>query len=420
MLRQSGVRAVCLIWLLWVVVVLGYQGVVQARYTVVKPDNVLVWTPSETLPNSHADQIYLSDPFMNAQVAWDSEFYLSIATSGYNDPHVRAIRPQPDAQPPFDRPLSLNYAFFPLYPHLMRALAAPFSVLGLNPIAAGTLAGVSISVLGALGGMVALFDLVGQERSPDDGIRAAFYLIAFPTGFFLAQVYTEGLFIGLSFGCLALVRRRVWLLAGLLAAMATLTRAVGVALVIPLAVEWVREVRGADTEGEAAASRSLSSQMLVKGVMVLLPVLTHLVWRGTFFGGAFQIVERVVFKCEPFALDRAWTIWQAGFLSLFGPNSQTAVFYAIEFAAILLGVVSCLLILRRAPDIAVYGLVVIAISMTCGVAQGMPRYILAVPSVFLVLSRWGKNGVFDRVWTLASILLMGMLAALFSFDMWVG
>jgi hypothetical protein len=58
--------------------------------------------------------------------------------------------------------------------------------------------------------------------------------------------------------------------------------------------------------------------------------------------------------------------------------------------------------------------------MTCGVAQGMPRYILAVPSVFLVLSQWGESVVFDRAWTLISILLMGMLAALFTFDMWVG
>jgi hypothetical protein len=39
--------------------------------------------------------------------------------------------------------------------------------------------------------------------------------------------------------------------------------------------------------------------------------------------------------------------------------------------------------------------------------------------VFIALSRWGKNPVFDRAWTIASILLMGMLATLFTFDLWV-
>jgi hypothetical protein len=59
-------------------------------------------------------------------------------------------------------------------------------------------------------------------------------------------------------------------------------------------------------------------------------------------------------------------------------------------------------------------------ALTSGVAQGMPRYILALPSVFILLARWGKNPVFDRAWTVASLLLMGLLATLFTFDFWVG
>jgi hypothetical protein len=34
---------------------------------------------------------------------------------------------------------------------------------------------------------------------PFTSIRAAFYCAIFPMGFFLAQVYSEGLFIGFSF-----------------------------------------------------------------------------------------------------------------------------------------------------------------------------------------------------------------------------
>jgi len=65
-------------------------------------------------------------------------------------------------------------------------------------------------------------------------------------------------------------------------------------------------------------------------------------------------------------------------------------------------------------------LAVIVVSLTSGSAPGMHRYVLAAPSVFLVLSRLGKNEAFDKGWTLLSTLLMGVYAMLFAFDMWAG
>ena len=75
---------------------------------------------------------------------------------------------------------------------------------------------------------------------------------------------------------------------------------------------------------------------------------------------------------------------------------------------------------RRHPDLAWFGLLVVLLSFTSGPAQGMHRYILAAPPVFLFRSRLGHNNAFDLSWTLASILIMGMLATLFTFDMWTG
>ena len=45
---------------------------------------------------------------------------------------------------------------------------------------------------------------------------------------------------------------------------------------------------------------------------------------------------------------------------------------------------------------------------------------MAAPVSFLLLARWDKSEAFDRVWTLASILLMGVFATLFSFNLWAG
>jgi hypothetical protein len=50
----------------------------------------------------------------------------------------------------------------------------------------------------------------------------------------------------------------------------------------------------------------------------------------------------------------------------------------------------------------------------------MHRYILTAPVVFLFLGRLGKNDAFDRIWTILSILLLGVLSVLFAVDFWVG
>jgi hypothetical protein len=50
----------------------------------------------------------------------------------------------------------------------------------------------------------------------------------------------------------------------------------------------------------------------------------------------------------------------------------------------------------------------------------MVRYVLVVPALFIFLARLGKRPAFDRAWILASALLLGLLATLFTFDLWVG
>jgi hypothetical protein len=427
-MHHSSVSRILFIWLAWVIVLFTYQAIVPARYTIQPPDWVLFWTPAAT-KNTQAQTPYLQEPFLNGHVAWDSEFYLSIALQGYDDPTIRVISAQPNAQPPFDRAISINYAFFPIYPHLIRTVAIPITKLGLSAIAAATLGGVLISIVGALVGMLALYDLARTELGDAGGFRAVFYLITFPTSFFLAQVYTEGLFIGLAWSCFALLQRKKLIWASVLAAIAALTRSVGVILFIPLALTWWQEIRSQnirwqDLQHKRTAINLLTStmgqQVIASGAIISAPVITHLLWRFSFFGGAFQLVEKYFFNCEFLSLNRAWISWQLVFGKLFGVNSQAQVYYAIEFGVILLGIIACVLTLRRYPGLALFGFAVIFISMTCGLTWSISRYLLTVPSIFIVLSRWGENEMFDRIWTLVSVLLLGFLTALFTFNFWVG
>lgn len=409
---SKAVRTIILLWLAWAVILISFQALATARFRPRLPDTVLYWTPSDTSPTSLSDRPYLLDPFMNEQVAWDSEFYLSIATTGYDDPLVRTAPPpwRPDV---IHEPVSLNYAFFPFYPYVMRVVALPLKLLGLTPVATSTLAGVLVSLLGTLGAMLALYDLAREELEDAGGIRAAFYLIIFPTGFFLAQVYTEGLFVGLAFGSLALLRRQRWVWAALLAACATWTRAVGIALVIPLTVAWLREA-----DLKHLTSKPFSWQLAGKGYLVLAPLIAYGIWR-VFFGEQFDFVEDTFFGRHALQIAPSIAAWLGAFSPPAGDNPETVIYYGIEFTATLLATAACLATLSRYPGESLFGLLVILISFTSGIPQGMVRYVLPVPTLFIFTARLGRNAVFDRAWTLANALLMGLLAMLFAFDMWV-
>lgn len=407
-LRRPVYRIV-LIWLAWALILIGYQAYSDARLNPQTPDYVLPWTPAETAPDIQDGKVYLNEPFMNRQVAWDSEYYLSIATVGYDDPDVWSLI-SPDGQVS----LSGNYAFFPLYPFLIRVVRLPLLLLGLTPIATSTLGGVIVSLLGTLGAMLALYDITRDELEDEGGIRTAFYLLIYPAGFFLAMVYTEGLFMGLAFGSMALIRRKRWVLAALLAGCAVWTRAVGVALIIPLALAWFQEVDWKDFSFDPFPWR-----LLGKALLVLVPLFAYWLWRR-FFNIGFTVVEHYYFGRQLFHFAESYRGWSRAASMITGLIPQTAAYYLLEFTAMIFGTVACFLTIRRYPGLSLFGLLAILIAASSVVTQGMLRYVMVAPSIFIVLSRAGRSQVFDRAWTVASTLLMGLHAMLFAFNFWAG
>ena len=87
---------------------------------------------------------------------------------------------------------------------------------------------------------VAAVELVQLARLDFDDAtasRAAWYLLVFPTSFFLSAAYGESLFLALSLGSILACRRGAWWQAGVLGGLAALTRPFGVLVVLPLAIE---------------------------------------------------------------------------------------------------------------------------------------------------------------------------------------
>ncbi len=401
-------RNLIMLWVAWFAILYGFQWLVTSRLDIKRPDFAVFWSANETQKFSNKGKIYLEEPFLNRQVAWDSEYYLGIAVGGYDDPAAgRAMDPVTRIDWP------KNYSFFPAYPYLMKVFMLPLAFLGLTSVATAALAGVIVALLGTLAGMLALWDMTRTYFDENDVLRAVFYLLIFPSAFFFAQVYTEGLFIGLAFWSLALTNRKKWFWAGILAFAAAWTRAHGGLLFIPLGVAWLRAVDWKNLR------RSFSWGWMLQGLWSLLPLASYLLWRTSHLGEGWVALQSFYFGRGVLTLQSSIESWREAYIYS-GKVDSALIYFGMEVASVVLAFISSLALLRKHPEVAAFSLAVVTFSAISGSAQSQARYMLVTPALFIVLAICGRNKTFDRAWTILSLLLLGMSVMLFSFDMWVG
>lgn len=198
------------------------------------------------------------DDWMRIYVHFDSGWYLGIAAHGYLLP--RSGNPSWLAE----------WAFFPLYPLVLRPVILVLNLLGIPGNRVET-AGVIVSHVALYVGMLYLYRLVKGELSAPAARRAVTYLVVFPASLFLSAVYPEGLFLCLSVAAYYYARRRQWAIAGVLAAGAMLARPQGLFLVIPLGIEFLayRRAQPRPMEKRAFSGLWLSAPVVAMGLYAL-------------------------------------------------------------------------------------------------------------------------------------------------------
>lgn len=177
-----------------------------------KGDTAYTWIdPLKTIQEQSWDPILL-------HWRWDSFFYTDIAQHGYR------LTP--------DNTLS-NIVFFPLYPFLIYIFAL---FAGANFILAGWL----VSIFSLIGAIVIFYKLLKEFHPTIDPETPIFYLLIFPTAFFLNAVYTESLFLFLSLLTFYYAFKGRFSIAGIFGFLAALTRVTGILLFIPILWEFFR------------------------------------------------------------------------------------------------------------------------------------------------------------------------------------
>lgn len=311
-------------------------------------------------------------------------------------------------------------AFFPLYPVLVRLFA---ELLG-SPMSRGAMSVLAIAV-----SLIALpFALwcVYRITESDWGKRAAqaavLALAFFPTSFFLNSAYTESLFLAFSAGTVwALKLREDFLLACLLAGLATATRNVGIFLLIPLFLDYWRNRQ----------RYGWQAIYIILAPSGLLAYMSFLWWQ---FGNPFMFQSaqgdwgreptepwNALIGAANAAFENARTfvgsIQQADdFNDLLIALSGTNHFYSMLF--FLLALVVILYGLRFMPlELTAYALALCVLPSFFGTPDnplmGMPRYVLAAFPVFIVLGVVLQDRRLLIGWVVTSAVISLPLVALF-------
>lgn len=359
------------------------------------------------------------DMLWSMWLRFDSNFYLGIAQGGYWD--AASLHG------------ASNWAFFPLYPLLLRLLAFPFG----SSMTALSIAGIVVANGAAAVAAIYLYKLTARELSRSMAARAVLYLAFFPLSYYLSAVYPESLFLALSLACVYYARTRRWWLAGLCGALAALTRPQGVLLVAVAGWEYWQYLADQYYPVEPHTGLAAVKYWLTSRILGLLRALrSWRTWRG--IAALAQIPLGLVLFC----LYAKWKVdtflpftmteregWGRHFRNpikfLFetfthpvAANPYDWNFYALSIVCVL--ALLCLLIpiFRKLPTVyGIFALLFFIMPLTTGSLQSSARFTMGIFPLYLLLAWWTSQGTGEQqmrrhtymIATFAALLSLAMV-----------
>lgn len=323
-----------------------------------------------------------SSVIVNALTRWDGGWYLSVARDGYS----------------YAPGVPSNVTFSPLLPLLMRAGAA---VAGRADDLALLVAGLVVVAAALLVALAYLLALGRLEVGDAAARRACLYLLIFPTTVILTALYPTSLFIAAAAGTLVEARRGRWLLAGTLAALGALARPFGVALVVPLVVEALRD-----------RSRRRAGQLIAP----LLPLAAFAGWQLYLYRVSG---DALVFLHAQQTYGRRPSLPLQEVTDLLDPGAYGTPWIAAAMLAVMTVLVVASWRVLRAPTAAATTALFLA-TLSSGTLTSFPRYALDAFPALLVLGAVGVHRAIHLGYLTIATGLSVLLTAMFASWYWIG
>ncbi len=313
----------------------------------------------------------------------DANWYVGIAQGGYE-------------RRPFDTSAPHNWAFFPLFPLLLRAAALLTGEYVLTGVVLSNLC--LLAALFLLHRLCGLFGLGGGDAD-----RCVFYAAFFPLSYFYSVPMTESLFLLVTLGSFYAARRGRWWAAAGLGALASATRVTGVLLLPALAVLfWQQHRRGANWRRREA----LAPLLVPAGLLSFMLYLFELTGNALAFKDvlvtwgrrpAFFLTPLLDYLRDPSLLVSLWDL--------------RALNFASSLAVLVCGAI---LLRRREYALGTYALLSAFVALSSGLLQSQARYAMVVFPVFMVLAAAGRRDRVDQTMRAAFVALLTLLTAMYA------
>jgi hypothetical protein len=330
------------------------------------------------LPRVDGRGSYAGEPFLMRWARWDGGYYLRIAAEGY----VAA----PDGNLP-------SVVFFPLYPILVRLV----SQLTGDLLTSSWLVA-NFSMLLALIGLYALTTRLCDRLVA----RRTILLLTFaPFSLFYAASYTESIFLLLAVASFLFAERGSWWKAGLVGALCSATRLVGLALGPTLLLLYFQR---RDWRWRTLAVGNLAAPMLV---VLGTGLYAAYLW--------YSVGNPLAF------VSASLNIWQRHNLFVNGPLPTANLadyggYYAYLWVHLLSGVPFLILAVPVArllgPAYALFVALGVLIPMSAGI-DSLGRYVIVLFPAFIALAHHLRSRVVFTAVLVAFALGQGLFTLLF-------
>lgn len=327
----------------------------------------------------------VSNPLLFPWANFDGVHYLSIAKEGYRD----------------------NERFFPLYPLLIRifsfGLGVPFG-------APYFFAGLAISNLSFLVASIVFYKLIRLDYSDSSAKASIISLLVLPTSFFFASIYSESLFLLLTFLSFYFARRKRWILSGIFAMLLSATRIVGIAILPALAYEFWKDKKD-------KIDKKDWKKILAIGISPL-GMVAYSLYNHFQFGNAMQFLmnqQEIANNRSMFVFPLQTLFRYVKILSTV-PYSQYEWWISeLELATFFF--VALLLYIGWKKDVRRSYLVFAALSflapISSGTFNGLPRYTAVLFPIFIAVAL-AKSTLVKVTYVAVSVVLLFLLLAAFS------
>ena len=319
---------------------------------------------------------------------WDAGWYIDVARHGYT------------GDPASERRYLIT--FFPLYPfavHLVSYIV--------KSIAGSALV---VSNLACVGAFVYCYKLTRQEFDTRSARAAVFYFSVFPTAYFLHVGYSESLFLFLTMAAFYYARRERWLLSSLFGMCATASRVSGIALLLPLAIEYMqqRRFRWVDMRRDALW-------------LLLVPAgLAFYLWLNYYyFGDPLKFLEFQRNHWYRYLRSPAAAI-KSNWLGLLGDKPiERVIQHGSGLAAFIIGtVITAIAPWRLRACYTTYLLINWVLIYCDSFTLSSPRYLLTDFPLFMLMGRWHRPGLIRYAITMSSLLFYGLFTLQFVRGWW--